>query len=167
MYSALVKQAGPADQYCFVTSNHRDFSMPNGDHRQPHPDLAELFNGMQSHFVYQLEGLDALLSECLSDEFEEFIEEREEVEFLENAEEPRTLAEIVDAEAEFFDKVWYVRSIVGSPERDDAELPDDIREGNACCTRESRGEVWPEGALGSRSAEVTRKHGCTDTSMAS
>ena len=129
MYASQVKQADPADRYCFVTSNHRDFSLPNGDHRQPHLDLAELFDGMQSRYIYQLEGLDALLSEYFSDEFEEFIEEREEVEFLMNAEEPRTLAEIVDAEAEFFDKVWYVRSLVGSSERDDAEVPDDIREG--------------------------------------
>lgn len=129
MYASEVKRADPADRYCFVTSNHRDFSMPNGDHRQPHPDLAELFDGTQSRYIYQLEGLDALLSEDFSDEFQEFLEEREETEFIINAEEPRTLAEIVDALAEFFDRVWYVRSIVGSSERDDAELPDDIREG--------------------------------------
>ena len=41
-------------------------------------------------------------------------------------EEPRTLAEIIDAEQEFFDKFWYVRSIAYHDER---ELPDDIRAG--------------------------------------
>jgi hypothetical protein len=38
----------------------------------------------------------------------EFIEEAEEVAFLQ--EEPRTLAEILEAEKEFFDKIWYVRA---------------------------------------------------------
>ena len=126
MYASLVKQADPSDQYCFVTSNHRDFSLPNGDHRQPHPDLAELFDGTQSRYIYQVEGLDAILTEYFGDAF---TEEREDVEFLATAEEPRTLEEIADAEAEFFDRVWYVRSVVGSMNRPDEELPEDIRTG--------------------------------------
>lgn len=32
-----------SDRYCFVTSNHEDFSLPSGDRRQPHADLADLF----------------------------------------------------------------------------------------------------------------------------
>ena len=40
LYATQLRQAGPGDVYCFVTSNHNDFSMPNGDYRQPHPDLA-------------------------------------------------------------------------------------------------------------------------------
>jgi len=40
----------------------------------------------------------------------EFIEEAEEVAFLQ--EEPRTLAEILEAEKEFFDKIWYVRKLI-------------------------------------------------------
>jgi hypothetical protein len=43
---------------------------------------------------------------------DEFLEEYEEVEFLIKDEEPRTLAEILDAENEFFDKVWYVQKLV-------------------------------------------------------
>lgn len=35
MYASSLNNAGPDDVYCFVTSNHRDFSAPNGDHRQP------------------------------------------------------------------------------------------------------------------------------------
>jgi hypothetical protein len=42
---------------------------------------------------------------------DEYLEEQAEVEFLTGEEEPRTLAEIIEAEQEFFDKVWYVRSI--------------------------------------------------------
>jgi hypothetical protein len=32
--------------YAFVTFNYGDFSVPNGDRRQPHPDLAGLFGGI-------------------------------------------------------------------------------------------------------------------------
>lgn len=126
MYASLIRQANSSDQYCFVTSNYRDFSLPNGDHRQPHPDLAELFDGTRSRYIYQVEGLDAILTEHFG---EQFTEEREEVEFLATAEEPRTLEEILDAEAEFFDRVWYVRSVVGSMNRSDEDLPADIRSG--------------------------------------
>ena len=124
LYATQIKRADPDDVYCFVTSNHRDFSAPNGDHRQPHPDLADLFSSTQSRFLYQVDGLHAGLLEYFGDEF---LEEYEEVEFLIGEEEPRTLAEIVEAEQEFFDRVWFVRSVVHYDAEND-ELPEDVRE---------------------------------------
>jgi hypothetical protein len=109
VYAARILGADSSDVYAFATSNHRDFSMPNGDHRLPHPDLAELFDGAQSRYVYQVEGLHSMLMDVLDDEFRE---EYEEVEFLITDEEPRTLAAILEAEKEYFDRVWYVRSVV-------------------------------------------------------
>ena len=109
IYAARISAADSSDVYAFATSNHRDFSMPNGDHRLPHPDLAELFDSARSRYVYQVEGLHSLLLDHLGDEF---LEEHEEVEFLINDEEPRTLAEILEAEQEFFDRVWFVRNVV-------------------------------------------------------
>ena len=109
----------------FVTSNYRDFSVPNGDRRQPHPDLAGLFDGTRSRYAYQVEGLHEVLLEQFGDEY---LEEQAEAEFLIGEEEPRTLAEIIEAEQEFFDKVWYVRSI--SHDDDMRELPADIRDWN-------------------------------------
>jgi hypothetical protein len=61
LYATQLEQAGTDDVYCFVTSNHRDFSLPNGDRRQPHPDLAALFSGPQSRYLYQVDGLHAAL----------------------------------------------------------------------------------------------------------
>ena len=58
---------------------------------------------------------------------DEFLREYDEVEFLTSEEEPRTLAEIVAAEQEFFDRVWYVRNVVRADE-EVADLPDDVRE---------------------------------------
>jgi hypothetical protein len=124
LYATQLRHAGPGDVYCFVTSNYRDFSAPDGDHRQPHPDLADLFPGPQSLYAYQADGLHAVLLDYFGDEFRE---EYEEVEFLTSEEEPRTLAEIVEAEQEFFDRVWYVRNVVWI-DKEVADLPEDVRE---------------------------------------
>jgi PIN domain len=108
LYHSEISTAGPAgDRYCFVTSNYQDFSLPNGDRRQPHPDLASIFADERSRYVYDVGGL----NEALVDFFgEEFTEESEEVEIL--REEPRTLEKILEAEAEYFDKIWYVRKLI-------------------------------------------------------
>lgn len=107
LYSSEVDRNGTADRYCFVTSNYLDFSLPNGDRRQPHPDLSSVFADERSRYVYAVDGL----NEALIDYFgTEFIEESEEAGIVH--EEPRTLAEILDAEQEYFDKVWYVRKLI-------------------------------------------------------
>jgi hypothetical protein len=95
------------DSFCFVTSNYLDFSSQDGDRRQPHPDLADLFSDDRSNYYYAVEGLDAALTENVG---AAFLDEAEEVEFLQ--EEPRSLAEILEAEKEFFDKIWYVRKLI-------------------------------------------------------
>lgn len=120
LYATQADQAEPGDVYCFATSNYRDFSMPNGDRRQPHPDLSALFAGTQSRFYYGIEGLNDALTEHLG---ADFLEEQEEVDFLIHTEEPRTLDEIVQAEQEFFDRVWYVRRVVHS-ETGDVSYPE-------------------------------------------
>jgi hypothetical protein len=123
MYSSQVAKAKPGDIYAFVTSNHRDFSIPNGDHRLPHPDLAELFDGDQSRYVYQAEGLHDLLLECFEDWY---LELQDDADAFLGFEEPRTLAQIVEAEQEYFDRVWYVRSWVHFDE-DDPSMDEDLR----------------------------------------
>jgi PIN domain len=108
LYNTEVNRKHTAkDQYRFVTSNFQDFSMPNGDRRQPHPDIAGLFVDKRSRYVYDLSGL----NEVLVDHFgKEFTEESESVEF--GREEPRTFAEILEAEKECYDKIWYVRKLI-------------------------------------------------------
>jgi hypothetical protein len=148
LYASQLKEADPGDVHCFITSNHRDFSMPNGDHRHPHPDLADLFNDPASRYLYQVDGLHSILTDYFGDEF---LEEYEEVEFLMNDEEPRTLGEILDAEKEFFDKVWYARSLANSDD-ENAAIPDDIREGMMAARARveveySKDELWPVDAF--------------------
>ena len=142
IYASQVSGADSSDVYVFVTYNHRDFSVPNGDRRQPHPDLAGLFDGARSRYAYQVEELHAVLLDQFGDEY---LEEQDEVEFLVSEEEPRTLAEIIEAEQEFFDKVWYMRSIVSGDDK--REIPDDIRTGmmmnrDQVEARYGRDELW-------------------------
>lgn len=108
LYRAALEEAGYQDDtFCFVTSNYQDFSVPNGDRREPHPDLAVLFPAPRSRFFYAVEGLDLALVNSLGTDF---TDEAQEVDLIQ--EEPRTLAEILAAEREFFDKVWYVRKLI-------------------------------------------------------
>jgi predicted nucleic acid-binding protein len=92
------------DRYAFVTSNHQDFSVAHGDQRLPHPDIADLFHERSRYYV-RTEGLQQALSEYFGEEFDQILEESD---FQEN---PRTLAEILDAEREYFERVWFDRSM--------------------------------------------------------
>lgn len=139
MYAAAIGDpAHVNDIHCFVTSNHLDFSAPNGDRREPHPDLVALFPDERSGYFYGVEGLDAALVNGLG---QAFIDEAVETELI--REEPRTLAEILEAENEFFDKIWYVRKLIlrEKVELGEAEplLPDmDERMSNAMRAIEER-----------------------------
>ena len=103
---------------------------------------------------------------------DEFAEEYEEVEFLIGEEEPRTLAEIVDAMEEFFDRVGYVRSIVlpmrrmRKCQRINEEVPEDIRAG-ARAARQRVEDRYGRTPSGNPSAPVTMRHGSTATSAGS
>jgi PIN domain len=108
MYTSLLQAADQAfDQYCFATRNFKDFSAPNGDKRQPRPDQGELFAADTSRYAYDVDGL----REVLTDYFGEvFLDEVKEVRMAHL--EPRTLTDILEAEHEYFDKIWYVRKLI-------------------------------------------------------
>lgn len=107
LYSSAIENGNSTHRYGFATSNYQDFSLSNGDRRQPHPDLAPLFRGEQSSYLYAVDGLNAVLVEIFGDEFAELVDETDSVQ-----QEPRTLPEILAAEQEFFDKIWYVRKLI-------------------------------------------------------
>jgi hypothetical protein len=58
-----------ADRYCFVTSNYLDFSLPNGDRRQPHTDISAVFADERSRYVYDVIGLNEVLVDYFDEEF--------------------------------------------------------------------------------------------------
>lgn len=107
LYSSAIERSDGDGQYCFATSNYEDFSAWKGDRRLPHSDLAGLFDEPRSRYVYGVDGLRSILAADFGGEFDELAEEVHLVH-----EEPRTFAEILDAEQEYFDKVWYIRHLV-------------------------------------------------------
>lgn len=102
------------EPHAFVTSNSKDFSDPEGDNRAPHPDLAPLFADQGSRYGLGVEGLDAILGSHFGGEFHELVEESD------FREDPRRLDEIQAAEQEFFDRIWYQRSMAQEWKREDA-----------------------------------------------
>lgn len=100
-YAEAVRAArGRGNRFAFISRNHKDFSLPNGDNKLPHPDIAACFSKLKSlYFVSLKDALNriepALMSELL------FVQEW--------SEEPRRLNEIVDAIDELVTKVWYNR----------------------------------------------------------
>ena len=108
LYASLLA-AGESriDQYCFATSNYQDFSDPGGDRRVPHADIAGCFSGERSHYAYGVDGLRAALADYFG---ERFTQEAQEVQVVHT--EPRTLGEILAAEAELADKISYVRKLI-------------------------------------------------------
>jgi hypothetical protein len=106
MYASAIASADlEANPHGFVTSNFLDFSLVNGDRRRPHEDLAEYFALDGSSYWRGVEGLNSALLSAFGDKYQELLDESD------FREEPRRLDEIVDAESELFDRIWYNRSL--------------------------------------------------------
>lgn len=105
LYATAVAAATSDDPYAFVTTNSEDFSSATGDKREPHSDLAELFAGDHSSYRLGVDGLNDILLASFGDEIRELFAETE------FDEEPRRLGDILAAEQEMFDRVWYHRSL--------------------------------------------------------
>jgi hypothetical protein len=132
-FSSVLAKSSPKDVCGFATSNYQDFSLPNGDRRKPHPDLEAIFADKRARFAYGTAGLAVLLEEQLGEEFMELVDELDYI-----GEEPRTLIEILEAEQEFFDKIWYVRKLIRQEKVDAGEsdpLPADLAEQVESATR--------------------------------
>ena len=97
---ALAAREAADDVYGFVTHNVHDFSQRGGDTRLPHPDLADLFDGVHSRYATSL---GPLLGEYVEDLLEEVRFDRE------YNQESRKLSELLEAEHKLFKQVWYNR----------------------------------------------------------
>jgi hypothetical protein len=87
-------------RFSFVTHNVKDFSLPNGDSRLPHPDIAPFFSRLRSIYSTNLGELlkridPELLAELKFDEEFTF--------------EPRSASEISAESEDLAQKIWYDR----------------------------------------------------------
>lgn len=125
--SALRSDIEEGGEYVFATANYTDFSFPKGDRRQPHPDFADIFEFPNSHYAYDVDGLVALLGEKLGSNY---FDEAQEVELIQAETATRSLADILAAEKEYFDKIWYVRSLMreGETGQINLDVSDSLKE---------------------------------------
>lgn len=133
------------EPHAFVTSNSEDFSAQGTDKRRPHPDIAALFAHNESAYALGVDGLNDLLLAHSRQEIEERFAETD------FAEEPRRLDEIVEAEMEFFDRIWYHRSIQHEYQLEDAGDQaglDDLRVVAGPARKRVRETYTQPGALG-------------------
>lgn len=100
LFADLLAKAEPEEALAFITHNKHDFSDTGKDERLPHPDLASLFDEQRS--TYSL-----ALGELLSSIDPEALEEAAWI--AEYEQQPRRLAEILEAEQLLFRNVWYNR----------------------------------------------------------
>lgn len=100
LYAEAFSALNGEDVLAFVTHNKHDFSNLSGDERQPHQDLASLFDGETSIFSLNL-------AELLNEFAPEWMEE---IKFdYEWNHEPRRLSDILEAENLLFRQIWYNR----------------------------------------------------------
>lgn len=126
LYATAISAADlRANPHAFVTSNIKDFSVVSGDTREPHADIAAAFAAQGSSYRVGVDGLDAVLREHLSDELDELFAESDFVE------EPRRLEEIIGAEREFFDRIWYHRSLMQQHQLEELAAQSELEGGAA------------------------------------
>lgn len=95
--AAKAKSAG--ERFVFVTDNHTDFSVPDGNFKHPHPDFAASFSKIRSMYFINL-------AECLRKVDPSFVSE---VEWFATQEQPRGISELIREHELLFDQVWYNR----------------------------------------------------------
>jgi hypothetical protein len=99
-YKDIIARNKRVRRFAFVTHNVKDFSFP-GNPRLPHPDFADLFTTNRSRYFITLgEALRSIRPE-------QFVDLAIEQEWKEQPR--RRIAEIVTAEHQLFEKVWYNR----------------------------------------------------------
>ncbi|TIP69432.1 MAG: hypothetical protein E5X53_32710 [Mesorhizobium sp.] len=99
-YADQIGRADGNDQFAFITHNKFDFSQEAGDHRQPHADLAPLFDGVRSRFWISLADLLNDLDQDLLANYDLQ---------LYGATQVRGFSEIIEAEHLLYRQVWYNR----------------------------------------------------------
>ncbi|MEL6729393.1 MAG: PIN domain-containing protein [Pseudomonadota bacterium] len=103
LYADLLEtKCAEKDHFAFVTHNVRDFGRPNGDRREPHQDLVDLFSDERSSYWNNLA---SLLEEIAPD-----LVEDTQMEFS-GWDQARKLSEILDAENTLYRQIWYNRHL--------------------------------------------------------
>ncbi len=119
----VLRRAGARVRFAFVTHNKSEFSAPDGNHKMPHPDFAKTFSRIKSlYFINLAEALRRVEPSLVTDIM---LEQSWTLD-------PRSLAEMLDAQDFLFHQVWYNRHL---------NLRSDVEEGRTTIVDK---EVYPK-----------------------
>ncbi|MBU7006043.1 PIN domain-containing protein [Phosphitispora fastidiosa] len=141
-------KATARNRFAFITHNTKDFSNPTASNKLPHPDIQVCFSPVRSLYFITL---GEALRRIQPNQFKDLMIE------LKWVEEPRRLAEIVEAIDEFVTKVWYNRHQIRREKIEDGIIKIVEKETFPIKDHETRPiqrDIW-EGAL--RSADKVEK----------
>jgi hypothetical protein len=100
MYFEAVQTGARREHFVFVSHNRSDLSMPNGNQKLPHPDIAPGFSRIRSlYFINLAEGLRRIGPSMVSELIWEQTWDME----------PRGLHDLLKAEDLLFHQVWFNR----------------------------------------------------------
>ena len=103
-YGAQLRESVKENEhFAFVTHNTADFSLPNGNQKNPHPDFTAYFDQSDvssSYYINLAEALRDISPNLVSD----LMIEQEDWDIP-----PRELSEIIKEENKLFDIIWYHR----------------------------------------------------------
>jgi predicted ribonuclease YlaK len=139
----------------FITHNKNDFSLKDGNQKLPHEDLSDIFDSSKSQYYINLpEALNSVNSTLVED-----IEFENELFF-----EPRGLTEMMEAERELEQKIWYNRHQIRAEKIEKGEIKIISRKDFDTKTANNTiiDEIW-EGAKQSAKA-VEEKYGLENLS---
>lgn len=141
VYADVSRKPARGQRFAFVTHNTNDFSDPAGNNKSPHPDLASLFSPRRSlYFISLAEAVHRVRPDLVSDlmlEYEDWVDE------------PRSLAEILDATEELTDKIWYDRHQLLLQRIEDGRTAI-VEKFDPGAAREGRDEITKEVLAGAR-----------------
>jgi hypothetical protein len=100
MYIEAVRTGKPGARFAFVSHNRSDFSLPSGNQKLPHPDIAAVFSRIKSLYFINL-------AECLRRIDPPMVSELVWEQTWDM--EPRGLHELLKAEDLLFRQVWFNR----------------------------------------------------------
>ena len=150
-YADALRKAQPAERFCFVTHNVKDFSHPTGNNKLPHPDIAGLFSKVKSRYLITL---GEALRTIRPRDFADIMIEHDWPEIP-----ARSIAEIQRAESELLDKIWYDRHMQRFQLIEEGKIKIVEKEGGPYAARERtiQKDIWA-GAL-KAAAKVRKRYG--------
>jgi hypothetical protein len=132
-FDVVKNQSGSGARFIFITHNKNDFSDPLNE-IEPHPDFSRMFSKIKCRYLTKLsEALNKVRPDLVT---QSMIENEY---FLE----PRTLADLQNAETMLYEKVWFSRHQAAKRTYDSDTLRESEKYASEIIARQGQGNLGP------------------------